>query len=162
MMALLLVGCATPTVQTGERPEPQASPPVVRGCEVGQHLAVGESCIWAIPDGTIFVRSPDGHHLDVMMVAPGPCAIPWTRTKPYESWSYPSIAPGVCNRIFHLEDRRLFVGEVMRESRELMTRGVEPEDMMDRGMAAVMKQSMAVLAFGEHGWTIVQAPSMTP
>ena len=165
MMALLLAGCTTcPTLpgQTSGQPESLTSLPVVRGCEVGQQLPIGEWCNWAIPDGMISMLNLDGHRLTIEMDAPGSCAIqPWT-LDPGMSVSAPTVSPGICNGIFELKDRRLLVGEIMRESRELMSRGVKPEEIMERGVAAVMKRSLVKLAFGEHGWTVVQAPPTTP
>lgn len=139
MIALLLAGCATPTAQTGERPEPPASPPVVRGCEVGQQLPIGASCEWNIPDadGVISAESRDGRHLSLMLNVPGPCAFQREVRNPDDIVEGTMVGGG-CINIFDLKDRRVDFGD-------------------GRGSGLMVE-----LTFGEHGWTVVQAPPMTP
>lgn len=142
MTALLLAGCTTyttPPGQTAEQPEPVTSPPVVRGCEVGQQLPIGVPCEWSTPDtdGTISAESRDGRHLSLKLDVPGPCGFQREVRNP-DDFVEAGMQDGGCLGIFDLKGGRVDFGG-------------------GRGSGLMVQ-----LVFGEHGWTVVQAPPIAP
>ena len=143
MMALLLAGCppcppcTTLPGQTAEQPESLTSLPVVRGCEVGQQLPIGEPCEWSTPDadGMISAESRDGRHLSLKL--DGPCGFQREVRNPYD-WIEAPVVRGGCLGIFDLKGGRADFGD-------------------GKGSGLRVK-----LAFGDHGWTVIQTPPMTP
>ena len=158
-------GCTTLPRQTAEQTESPTSLPVVHGCEVDQQLPIGVPCEWSIPDadGMISAESRDGRHLSLKLNVPGPCKdnVPIFRFErevpdPYGVVELPG-GEGRCNGRFDLKDGHVLFGVDGSGS------GLMMEEELPEYQDWILGSGLMVeLAFGEHGWTVIQTPPMTP